>query len=80
MLFSAEFKIDDQAVEAGGVKNRATATLTKPDGDPLVVQSDDPNTAEEDDSTDVELIYPSINVIKTVDKIINHLKNSNKHF
>ena len=69
MLFSAEFKIDNQAVEAGGVKNRATATLTKPDGDPLVVQSDDPNTAEQDDSTDVELIYPSINVIKTVDKI-----------
>ena len=27
------------------------------------------STAEQDDSTDVELIYPSINVIKTVDKI-----------
>ena len=25
------------------VKNRATATLTPPQGDPLVVQSDDPN-------------------------------------
>ncbi|EJP73362.1 MAG: putative parallel beta-helix repeat, transcriptional regulator AraC, partial [SAR86 cluster bacterium SAR86B] len=78
ILYAAKFKINDQAVEAGGVKNTATATLTPPQGDPLVVQSDDPNNDADDDgnsvndtddSTDVELVYPSINVIKTIDKI-----------
>ena len=69
MLYTAKFIIDDQAVDAGGVKNQASVSLTGPDGGSFTVVSDDPSTTDVDDSTDVELIYPDITLLKTVDNI-----------
>ena len=69
MIYSVKFKIDDQAVDAGGVTNQATVNFTGPDGVSFDVLSDDPSTTEVDDSTDVELIFPDITVLKTVDNI-----------
>ena len=69
MIYSVKFIIDDQAVDAGGVKNQATVNFTGPDGVSFDVLSDDPSTTEVDDSTDVELIFPDITVLKTVDNI-----------
>jgi hypothetical protein len=35
----------------------------------FTVLSDDPSTTDVDDSTDVELIFPDITLLKTVDNI-----------
>ena len=74
-LYRVIFTINQQAVNSGGIKNQATLTATAPDGTTLNIDSDDPTTPDVDDSTDIEIIYPEIEVIKTVDEILRDTDN-----
>ncbi|MCH1472011.1 MAG: C-type lectin domain-containing protein, partial [Flavobacteriaceae bacterium] len=74
-LYKVSFAINQQAVNTGGVKNQATLTATAPDGATLNIDSDDPTTSDVDDTTDYEIIYPEIEVIKTVDDILRDTDN-----
>ena len=77
-IYTAFYIIEQSAADSGSIINTVSATGIDPNGNPITVISDDPNTITPNDPTITEMDQiPSMEVIKSANVIDNDGDNKN---